>query len=301
MSDKNLFPSSLPIVCVAMRGVSDIDFAMVSASANVVPSVSTVNYLNEETREINIILLESELKRFKNAFSDKNLIITIQEHRLFQDGMIDLISSYGTHCEILQRPILPKRREKVYADLSSKGVKLLRKSLSFSSDFELYDGIIFKGNEGAGRVTDETWAGKSQAWDLEYIVETFLNLYPNKSIIPCGGVNNKSQIQNLLNLGAEAVGLGTLFAMSSESNISKETKERIIELKRENIVQIDAGTIKQNAIVFSEWKSKDDINNTQSLKAGILHPNQGHIFVGTAIDTIDSIEPFQSIVNKLIS
>lgn len=294
MPSTNFFPLNLPIVCVSMRGVSDVNFAMISAKSNVISSVATNNYVDDLTDKININVLENELAIFKNNYKDKNLIITIQEHRLTEDGIIDLITTYGTHCEILRRNIDTKTRNENFAKLKNKNIKLIAKSVDFNIDLSVYDGVIFKGQKAAGRINENS------SDNLEEIVKKFVDLYPNKAIIPCGGISNKSQIEHLLNLGATAVGIGTLFAFSEESKISNETKNQIIKLKKENIVKLNSDNLKQNAIVFSEWKGKDDGNNSQSLKAGILNPGSGHIFVGEAIDNINSIKSFQSIVNDII-
>jgi NAD(P)H-dependent flavin oxidoreductase YrpB (nitropropane dioxygenase family) len=295
MSVKNFFPTCLPIVCVSMRGISDVNFALVAAQSNVVSSIATNNYIDENTDTINISLLEDELVIFKKYFNDKNIIITIQEHRLEQNGIIDLIIKYATHCEILSRNISNLIRKNNFDRLTSAGIKLIGKAVNFSDNFDLYDGIIFKGKNAAGRIDT------SNNDNLEDIVKKFVDMYPNKAIIPCGGIGNKQQIENLLKLGATAVGIGTLFAFSSESIISTETKEKIINSKEKDISLIDSNNLKQNAIVFSEWKGENDGNNTQSLKAGILNSSHGHIFVGSAINNINSIKPFQTIVNELIN
>ena len=207
--------------------------------------------------------------------------------------MIDLITKYGTHCEILYRDVSENIRRKNFATLKSKNIKIIAKTMNSFVNMELFDGIIFKNAKSAGRITNEIQ-------NFEESIRTFVSMYPNKAIIPCGGVGNKSDVDNLLSIGSTAVGIGTLFAFSSESCISTNTKNKIIQKTKEDIIRFEMSqNVKQNAILFSNWNKDDDINHSKSLQAGILNSNEGHIFVGEAINHINSIKTFQNIVDDL--
>ena len=101
-----------------------------------------------------------------------------------------------------------------------------------------------------------------------------------------------------MGMGCIGVAIGTLFAASEESCISKETKLKMIESSSNEIKRLDSGA-QQNAIIFSRIE-EDDFNNTNSLNMGMKDPTNGHIFAGKGIDHIKSILPVKDIVQLLV-
>ena len=105
-----------------------------------------------------------------------------------------------------------------------------------------------------------------------------------------------------MDAGAYAVGIGTLFAVSEESCVSKETKLKMIESGFKSTIRmnIDGGeSVKQNALLFSYIKDTDN-NNTSGLVLGIKSAKEGLIFMGKGIDSVDRIKTVEEIVKELV-
>ena len=152
------------------------------------------------------------------------------------------------------------------------------------------DVLILKGNEGAGRFLEDSHS-------LKELFAYMTNAFPSLSIIPSGGIKTAEDVEYYIDKNACAVGIGSLFAYSAESCVSKNTKNVIVESSWNDITRVKNKN--QNGIVFEEIAS-DDENNTMSLKLGIKNPKNGHVFVGKSIDKIDSIKPVEEIVDELI-
>jgi hypothetical protein len=174
-------------------------------------------------------------------------------------------------------------------ELQKEGVKILLKSLDSSNVSPDLDGVILKGNTGAGRGVE--WI------DIDYALLNIQRRYPFTPTVMSGGISRTRDIKKYLNMGCTAVAVGTLLAASEESCVSIETKKQMIQSTYENVVRLK--NARQNALVFSKV-SVDDDNNTQALVKGIASPNEGHIFAGKGINEITSIKPVKDIVEDLI-
>ena len=96
---------------------------------------------------------------------------------------------------------------------------------------------------------------------------------------------------------ALAIGIGTLFAASEESCVSKDTKQRIIDSTSADIKLI--GPLNCRGLLFSRLED-DDENNSKSLYAGIKGTDTGCIYVGNGIDYIKEIMPVKDIIEWLV-
>ena len=86
--------------------------------------------------------------------------------------------------------------------------------------------------------------------------------------------------------------------MSEESCINYDKKMAIINMSFKDVNKVKAGSMYQNAIVFTPTPDTDD-NNSVGLIVGRDSPNKGLIFVGKGIDNITSIKPVSQIVKEL--
>jgi len=158
------------------------------------------------------------------------------------------------------------------------------------SKMEFYcDAIDLKSPDAASRVryTDRT------------TMERFLEqkaTNPNLPIIVTGGISTSAEIKMYLDAGAEAIGLGTIFALSKESAIHHDKKSEMIKKSFSDVTQ--AGQNNMNAIVFSETPDTDR-NNTMGLILGRDTKDRGLIFAGKALNNITEIESVQTIVDRL--
>jgi CheY-like chemotaxis protein len=155
---------------------------------------------------------------------------------------------------------------------------------------EFVDAIDVKGPDAAARVNTTTTTS------LVDRIKQLKSANPHLHIIASGGMSSQQDVQACIDAGASAVALGTVFAMSEESSISVETKMKMIESTFSQVVNI--GEAQQNALVFTNEKDVDG-NHTVGLELGIKSPVAGHVFVGKAIDSIDSIKTVETIVSEL--
>lgn len=267
-----------------MNAVSDLKLALACARAGVVPSLIPYTFpdMGKFADAVTEVLKESS--NIQVAFLFKDII----KHA-------DLISRVGiTHIEILsyeEDDITPDNKSKVNL-LRSQGVKILLKILlpnNIDKFLDMIDAVTVKSSEGAG----------SSARDvkLDEIIPEIRRRYPELPIIASGGVKNRDEIKSLLGMGACAVSIGTLFAMSKESSITDAVKEKLLQSTTADIRRLKTGA-RQRAIIFGERKT-DDHNNTYGLYSGLATGKTGHVFVGNALDTITEILSVEEIVKAL--
>ena len=285
----NCFNSKCPIVALAMNQVSNAKFAVDCHNVGIYPSISLFNY-----KTIKDFLLD--VSYFKEKTGTTNFLFSLnfsdfenKQIRNIIDKLdiknIELIFNFHNSNEIFSNIKNElKKRQNIVFYLKTMSITDLRFN-------EYFNGFILKGNNSAGII------GKNK---IESIFLYTKKTYPDKFIIPSGGIENKNQIKYFMDNGAAAVGIGTLFALSEESPIPKESKLAMINKKRS--IMINSINHKKGAIVFSKIKNgNNDHNNTESLILGITSGGKkGHIYAGTAIESIKEIKPLKQIVEELI-
>lgn len=281
-----------PIVAVAMNSVSDLNLALACFDAGIIPSLSFFNYYYDDTQltGYDVSRFEQDIKKFVEHARCTELIISMSANHLFDRKVQDIIKNYNlSYIELVQN-VNPSTFDMIKQIKKELGFKLLIKCL-YDTPLMKCDAIVLKGPLGAGRSNPD---GDS----LKKLVKSVRNSYPNLTIIASGGISNKDDIQEILNEGADLVGIGTLFAASLESPISNETKEKIITSNRQDLTRI--GKFKQQGLFFGAIDEKDNANNSRGLNTGIKNPaDGGHVFLGTAVDEITEILTVDEIVKKL--
>ena len=140
-------------------------------------------------------------------------------------------------------------------------------------------------------------------------------------VIAAGGVITGKDIVETLELGADAVQMGTRFAASEESNAAPALKEFYLQAKKEDVVMIQSPvglpgrailnpfakkiiecTINENKVCISCLK---DCKRTFCIIDALSRAQQGDvdtglIFTGEYIYKIDKILPVKEIVEKLL-
>jgi NAD(P)H-dependent flavin oxidoreductase YrpB (nitropropane dioxygenase family) len=281
-----MFNSRYPIVCSPMNGVSDLNLALACARAGIVPSLIpyTFESFDDFFQAVGIVLKES--KDIHVAISFKDII-----------SNAELIKASGiTHIEILdyEPDDLTLNNKIAINEIRASGIKILLKILLpyiIDQFIDIIDAVTVKGSEGAGRSAKDI--------KLETVIVDIKQKYPELVIVASGGIKNSRDIKSLISLGASAVSIGTLFAMSKESSMSIEVKEKLLKLTNSDIKRLNAGA-RQRAVIFDEQDS-DDFNNTNGLLSGLKTGTQGHVFIGNALDTINEILSVQEIVDHLVS
>lgn len=296
MNFKNYFGTKYPIVSMPMNKVSDLTLAIAVRRAGALPSLSIFNY-NDVT------LLEQDLIDYKKEFNDAKLLLSISDKELRMQSVCNLIIQHQiefvevippTPGEGLIQPSLEEFQSKIKLEktnlefIRNNNVKVFLKTHNIKNIEYIVDGLVIKGQEGAGRGTES----------LETLFTYIKKHSPELPIIVCGGIGTAEQVKHYLDNGASAVGIGTLLAVSKECKISNETKLKMIESTSNDIKKFNNGAV-QNALIFTEI-ANDTFNHTQGLEQGIAGTSSGHIFAGTGIDHISEIRPVSDIIDDLI-
>ena len=304
-----LFNSKYPIICAPMNQVSDGKLAIAAHDAGIVPSLTVPFIINTNLVQMKINLnralfeFEKDLIEFRNHTPDGEIIVAFSPKIFNNLNLIALILKYNiSHIEFLER--MEQKDIPIIKILNKANIKIIQKYLTNQPrgsfvGYELdnlnlkgIDALSLKGSDGAGRVIDNN---KS----LMQRYEILRKKLPTKPIIISGGISTSAEIKQYLDVGVTAVALGTVFALSEESNINREKKLAIINSSFDNVTKVKAGPMYQNAIVFTSTPDTD-YNNSVGLVVGRDSADKGLIFVGKGIDNIHSIKPVAQIVKELI-
>jgi len=268
-----------------MNGVSDLKLALACAHAGIVPSLIPYSLGAEEFIEA-VKLVKAVTPELQVSYTFDDIVM----HR-------DLIVSLGiTHIEILEfrEQDLTEHNFKLTDELRANGVKLILKILkpeAIALFANHIDAVTIKGSEGAGRSAKDI--------DLLTVIPQIKSQYPDLHVIASGGVKDSADVRRLLSVGACAVSIGTLFAMSAESSMPQDVKLKLLNSSDKDIRRLKTGA-RQRAIVFTET-AVDDFNNTGGLHAGLKTGTSGHVFAGNALGQITSIRPVAEIVSYLLA
>ncbi len=302
-----LFTSKYPIVAMAMNRVSNLELAIATSKAGAVPSISAFNYYTGPGK-LDYNWLRKNIQQFYEQCPGQDLIISIDTQFMIDEEspMCSLlIEEKVSHVELIQVDKLFRSNEQVVTNHQSKmqdsGIKLILKVVSVPTDISRYarwagsrqvDALGIKGPDGAGRQGDEK--------GIEFAINYAREYYGGIDIIAVGGIGTKSDIDSMIKLGADYVGIGTLFAATEESPLSIEAKNQLVNKNAETLGQLKTEGADQNALIFSEYKGKDNDNNTFSLHAGITTGTTGHVFAGKGISSITSIVSVNTLVQSLV-
>ena len=308
-----IFDSKYPILEACMNKGSTLPLALAVYDAGAYPSFCSWTY------DGNFEQMESDIKTFIDETGSNKIHVSFQPDHLksvsichdimfkYELPTIELIFGKG---DVL-RPLDSYKREKeefeqtisLIKPLHDKGVKIFRRLSRVTTQEEIdkyyIDGVCLKGNEASG------YTGK---WTIETLWQGQKKLTPNTMLIPYGGVSTPELVKKYLNDGAEVIAVGSKFAFSKESPISKKAKEKVIKSSSEDIVSYphDYGFSKkhQNAIEFStvyKHNEKYDFNRTNNLMSGLYSNNDiGHVFIGKSVDYINKISTCKEIVFDLM-
>ena len=277
----SIFNSRYPIICTPMNLVSDAKLAVACNKAGIVPSL------------VGSSDLEEQLKEFRESCPKGDLVLAADLHMRLSKHLVYLIALYRkygvSHIQVLNNSNSNSNTLKLLN--SEVDIKIIYKSLRPMDLSKMLhcDAIDLKSPDAASRVrvTGQT------------TMERFLEqkaINPNLPIIVTGGISTSAEIKMYLDAGAEAVGLGTMFALSEESRINSDKKLEMIKKSFSDVMSI--GKNRMNGIVFSKTPDTDD-NHSDGLKLGRDTIDRGVIWAGKALNNITAIESVQTIVDRL--
>lgn len=296
------FESKYPIIEAPMNGGSDLNLALAVAEAGAFPSYwSWAEQHNDDLFEV--------LSEFIKCTGTSNIILGgLDRSRLRDPILLKMIQDLKiSHVEFLAEAEGGKISDinDVYADsLSMAGLKFLKRTtkiltrLNFPNSSEIltnqFDGFCLKGKESAGKT------GKLSVSDL---YDQQRALTPLKILVPYGGVGTPEQVKNYIDCGADAVGVGTLFAACKESPLSPGAKQKILESSSSNISYLTDSN--RNALILSSGnllQDEQDLNRQASLEQGLRGDGtQGLLYAGTAVDHVTCLRTVKETVDYLVS
>jgi hypothetical protein len=287
---RNLFNSQYPIVSALMNQVSEETLAVAISKAGGFPSISGYCY----TSAADII---KALDFFVKETGKSDLILGIDEKLLLDKHLVSKIKELKiTHIfryynedpliSIETKKNWRKITEKVLSELPCLKVSIKKDFKKIVDTEQIY---FIKGNDGAGR---PGVASTKELFD-HHIKET-----QTACLVPSSGIGTADQVAYYLTAGAIAVGCGTLFAAATESILSKESKDALVNARKEQLSIVDSN-LNQLGLVFSK-PALDNLNNTEALKSGIRSATAGLIFAGHGVDSITSVDSVSAVINKLM-
>ncbi len=160
------------------------------------------------------------------------------------DGGVDVIIS-GAGLPIKLPSIVERHSRKNEVALvpivsSARALKILIRK--WSKYGRVPDAVVVEGPLAGGHIG---WSKREDAFDeknkLEHLVEEVLELAKEYAIpvIAAGGIHNHSDIKKYLDLGCQAVQMGTRFLATFESGATEEYKKELVNCKSEDIKLAD--------------------------------------------------------------
>lgn len=273
MLSNNFLQSKYPIICASMNQVSDYNLISAAAEAGITPGI----FWNQITKD--------EIDSYMKKYYESNIIMTYPAKDLLRE--YENIRTDVKYIELVRFTKLSSidllSLKKITEHLSKKGKKIILKG---NKKYPIkYDALLLQGMESAG------------SGSVKSIYEEFEN-HRNENVIVSGGIDSKEKISYFLNKGALAVSIGTLFAVCSESKLSLDAKNKIINSTIKDLSRI--GTARKQGLIMNS-ESDDTYNYTDRLKIGIQNPENGIIYCGTAIGTITKIKTIKEVVDELIT
>ena len=309
---KEFFGTKYPIMAAPMNQVSEVGLAIAVSKAGGIPSLTAFNYFWSGSPGIHPPLLETllaDIISFREQTNNGCLLLSIGIGDLFNRETVDKILSTGLrHFEVVSDFTTDTKEswEKTFGVidyLKSRDCRVLIKTsgtgiyypgedgkVNEVRDCGNADGFIIKGPAAAGRVS----ISNTSLTDNLRIIRS---KHPGKLVVPAGGIGLSSHVKFFMKQGVLAVGIGTLFAASTESIVSEATKLKMVEASDTDIQRLKGSG--QNGLIFTRYE-QDDSNYTYSLKNGMKDPSSGHIFAGKSIVNITEIRSVHDIIQDLV-
>lgn len=303
---RNILGTKYPLMAAAMNQVSDARLAIAVREAGALPSISIFNYA-DHANNVDYLLLEEEIAKYINATGDGLLVLSV-DPTVIDIKLIELLRNYSiTHIELIpnyeyiRKPWLRSVLEHDLLKIQGLGTKIILKVVAYPEDIQYWsvwnnkkvDMMCVKGPLGAGRVSETNT-------DLVGLTKQAVARF-DIPVIAVGGISSSEQVNMLLEAGAVAVSVGTLFAASTESCLSLEAKQKLVSASYNDLSQLPTIDLSQNALVITDTDPTDTVNNSVGLIHGVKTGTAGHIFAGKSVDSITQIDSVKNIVARLFT
>lgn len=290
-----------------MNGGSELEFAVACFHAGIMPS----------------LYCDNKHKDFQNKTGSDLVVVAVYEsiflerdvQRLVDDGVryIEIIPfvPYGN----IQTPLCSEEKNQFASWSMEKKLtvwkEILHKTIKKYPDIHFQKRIYFpteehvpfipclKGNDAAG-ISFGTGFNTMQLFCEQKKAQ------PDIDLLPYGGIGTADDVAEYINLGARAVAVGTIIAISEESPLSLQTKIKMIE--NQSKLERLPDTLQNSLIlgnkdtVVRARSSSQDWNRHDSLRSGQYgNGTVGHVYMGHGIRSAYKIKPIKDIVQELVS
>ena len=296
MTHNQFFDSQWPIVEAAMNQGSSLELAIAVHRAGGFPSL-WMDWTN-------FAQCQDILKKFIDVVGKASVMIPLSRHNLCQPDIIEFISDMKvSHCEVFPSDNQGKVDD-IYQWLDNprvpSAVRFLKRTSRVllriydiipADRYSWFDGFTIKGRESAG---------KTGHWSVPELFMAQMSRYPGSNLVPMGGVGHPDQVKWYMDRGAVGVGVGTVLAVSQESPLTNEVKQKIISMQKPQLLQ----DTRQNCVMFENLPpiQEQDWNRSQSLQQGICGDgSRGHVYVGEGLVHVDQVRTVKEIMQLLVS
>jgi NAD(P)H-dependent flavin oxidoreductase YrpB (nitropropane dioxygenase family) len=292
-----LFNSKYPIVEASMNGGSSLDLAIAVYRAGAFPSLFLDRHNYKESKQ--------QLETFQQITNGNNVVIPMGSNELLDKSFFKLIHKFApSHIELLPSDSTGNvnNLDSYFANASIMSTlehlrqcsKLILRLYEPANEHiaQHVNAFYIKGLESAG---------KTGTWSVKDLFLEQKNITPAIPVIPYGGIGTPQQVQWYIDHGAEAVGVGTVFATCIESPLSLEVKQRMIKMSSFDLTLLP--DTQQNCVVLGSVSPiESDWNRCNSLKQGLNGDGtQGHVYLGHSVNHINKIRTVQEAVQYLCS
>lgn len=234
----------------------------------------------------NDILIGVNAKNFRNINFHKWLLNYKPKYLEIYNGLVPdshlYIGNQKIDSSVLS--LLKKIKTKIY-------IKNINTDTDqYSNDIiNIVDALNVKNNRAAGHTSTQS---------LQESIEWAKSKY-QKPVIASGGLASKEDITEAFNYGADAVMIGTLFAVAKESNLSEKAKHLLISKTSKDIKKF--GVNNQSALGQGQIIADDNGNMEKNLHNLAVCGQDGIIFAGHGVDKIKTEMNIEEIVSQLIN
>ncbi|UII28652.1 nitronate monooxygenase [Fulvivirga maritima] len=212
-----------PIIMAPMFLVSNTEMVIEATRAGITGAIPSLNYRTDEE-------FRQALKEMKSKVAGPigiNLIVNKSNFRLKEqlaicvEEKIDfIITSLGNPKLVIEK--CKKHGIKVFCDVTEEVYAKKVEQLGA-------DALIAVNSSAGGH------AGNMEAKDLIPLLKSVCNI----PVISAGGVGKGEQLQEMLDLGACGISMGSIFIASEEAGVSDAYKEAIVKYGKDDIVMTD--------------------------------------------------------------
>jgi len=210
-----------PIIMAPMFLVSNTAMVIAALESGITAAIPALNYRTDTELRAAV----SEIKTKTNKSFGINLIVNKSnfKYKTQLQTCLDLkvnfiITSLGSPQEVIEK--CKATGIKVFCDVID--LKYAQKVEALGAD-----GVIAVNSKAGGH------AGNMEAEELILLLKKNIKI----PIISAGGIATGQQLKKVIDLGAEAASIGTIFIASNESPVSKEYKDALIQYGAKDIVK----------------------------------------------------------------